>query len=94
MTAPMLGTPRMRTAGEEVTLMTKKQYLEKKRDLLDEALRRLSDVEEILDHLEQLDVFNSPAPDPDALAVGDLVGDAYETAEHLRDAVRDAAERA
>lgn len=66
-------------------MLTKRQFLETKADILDEVLKRLSDVEEVLDRLEQLEVDNSTIPDVDSLAVGDLVGDAYEAAEHLRD---------
>ena len=71
-------------------MLTKRQFLEKKADLLDEVLVRLSDVEEVLDRLEQLEVDNSTIPDIDSLAVGDLVGDAYEAAENLRNTTRDA----
>jgi len=73
---------------EEVPMLTKRQFLETKADMLDEVLKRLSDAEEVLDRLEQLEVDNSTIPDVDALAVGDLVGDAYEAAEHLRDKAR------
>lgn len=75
-------------------MLTKKQFLEKKEALLDEVLKRLSDVEEMLDKLEQLEVDNTSTPDLDSLAVGDLVADAYEAAEHLRDSTRTASKGA
>lgn len=61
-------------------------YTQEKAALLTALLGYLNDAEDVLDKLEALDVTHKGDPDHDHLALNDLVADAIELAEALRDA--------
>lgn len=61
-------------------------YTQEKAALLTALLGYLNDAEAVLDKLETLDVTHQGDPDHDHLALIDLVADAIELAEALRDA--------
>jgi len=67
--------------------MTKKQVLEEKAALLTVLLDQLSAAETTLDKLQDLEVQGQSHPTHDTLGISDLVSDAYESTEALRDAV-------
>jgi hypothetical protein len=61
-------------------------YNQEKAALLQAFVAILNDAEAILDKLEALDTTHKGEPDHDHLALNDLVSDAIELAEGLRDA--------
>jgi len=61
-------------------------YTQEKAALLTALLGYLNDAEAVLDKLEALDVTHQGDPDHDHLALTDLVADAIELTEALRDA--------
>lgn len=61
-------------------------YNQEKAALLQALIGYLNDAEAILDKLEALDITHKGDPDHDHLALNDLVADAIELAEGLRDA--------
>jgi len=61
-------------------------YTQEKAALLTALLGYLNDAEAVLDKLEALDVTHQGDPDHDHLALNDLVADAIELTEALRDA--------
>lgn len=67
--------------------MTNRQFLQEKVAMLTGVLNCLSDAEGFLDSLEKIEVSMAEEPDHDALAVADLVADAYESCEALRNSI-------
>jgi hypothetical protein len=68
-------------------MMTSQQFYQRKSALLTAVMAQLNDVETLLDKLEALEIGHSSQPDHDTLAISDLISDAYESTEALRDAV-------
>ena len=67
--------------------MNDKQFYEKKAALLTVLMNHLLDAEEVIDSIDSLEMTHKSNPDHDTLALSDLVSDAFEAAEALRDAV-------
>ena len=65
--------------------LTKKQALEEKAALLTVLLDQLSAAETTLDKLQELEVNEQSSPTHNTLGISDLVADAYEATEALRD---------
>jgi len=61
-------------------------YNQEKAALLQALVAILNDAEGMLDKIEALDITHKGEPDHDHLALNDLVADAIELAEGLRDA--------
>ena len=61
-------------------------YNQEKAALLQAFVAILNDAEAILDKIEALDINHKGEPDHDHLALNDLVSDAIDLAEGLRDA--------
>jgi len=72
--------------------LTAKQILEEKAALLTVLLDQLSAAEATLDKLQELEVNGQSSPTHDTLGISDLVADAYEMTEALREETDRAAE--
>lgn len=67
--------------------MNDKQFYEKKAALLTVLMNHLLDAEDAINDLDNLEMTYKSNPDHDTLHLADLVSDAFEAAEALRDAV-------
>jgi hypothetical protein len=64
-----------------------KNYLEEKSALLTVLLGQLDDAEATFERIHTLETANAPVPDHDTLALQELLADAYDAAEALRQSV-------
>lgn len=64
-----------------------KDFLSQKSALLTVLLGQLESAETTLDQIQKLENAATSSPDHDTLAVQDMVADAYDLVEQLRDAI-------